>query len=492
MRDRLRSRTGAGGETLIDPPPKHKSLIMRDRSSSERLASDNFALEIPIGSSRHLAIGWLLLAAGSLVVAGLFTILIVLSRTPGIQEIFPWVDFFHTALVVHVDLTVLVWFLAFAGLLWSLNSSERCVACGWGALLLCLAGTLIMVAAPFLGAGAPLMNNYVPVLRDPIFFTGLGMFFLGFALLVIRGLLFSRPVGKAISGEGALRFGLLTGLITAAIAILALVWSYLGIPRNIVGEYYYELLFWGGGHVLQFTHTQLMLVAWLWLAAVAGFSSKFRPRVALVLFALGAAPTLLTPVIYIAYDVNAPHNIRAFADLMKYAGGIAALPFAVIIAFGMLSADRGPSHFPPERNALLFSILLFGAGGIIGYMISGSNVTVPAHYHGSIVAVTLAFMGLTYLLLPQMGFANPAGRMASLQPVIYGTGQLMHVLGLAWSGGYGVQRKTAGAAQGLDSIQEIAGMGLMGLGGLIAIVGGVLYLVIVFMALWPKHPRRSG
>ena len=125
-------------------------------------------------------------------------------------------------------------------------------------------------------------------------------------------------------------------------------------------------------------------------------------------------------------------------------------------------------------------------------MISGSNVTVPAHYHGSIVAVTLAFMGLTYLLLPQMGFANPAGRMASLQPVIYGTGQLMHVLGLAWSGGYGVQRKTAGAAQGLDSIQEIAGMGLMGLGGLIAIVGGVLYLVIVFMALWPKHPRRSG
>ncbi len=440
-----------------------------------------------MGSSRRLAVGWLLLAVGSLVVAGLFTILIVLSRTPGIQEIIPWVDFFHTALVVHVDLTVLVWFLAFAGLLWSLNSTERCGACGWGALLLCTAGTLIIVAAPFLGAGAPLMNNYVPVLRDPVFFVGLGLFFLGFALLVIRGLLFSRPVGKAISGEGALRFGLLTGLITAAIAIIALIWSYLGIPPEIVGEYYYELLFWGGGHVLQFTHTQLMLVAWLWLAAVAGFASKFRPRVALVLFALGAAPTLLTPVIYIAYEVNSPHNIKAFADLMKYAGGIAALPFGIIIVFGMFGADRGPSHFPAERNALLFSILLFGAGGIIGYMISGSNVTVPAHYHGSIVAVTLAFMGLTYLLLPQIGFERPTGRMVTLQPIIYGTGQLMHVLGLAWSGGYGVQRKTAGSAQGLDSIQEIAGMGLMGLGGLIAIIGGVLFLVIVFMAMWPKR-----
>ncbi len=464
---------------------------MHNRSTTELLTSDTFALEIPVGGARRLSIGWLLLAVGSLVVAGLFTILIVLSRTPGIQDVIPWVDFFHTALVVHVDLTVLVWFLAFAGLLWSLNGTERCAACGWGALYLCIAGTLIIVAAPFLGAGAPLMNNYVPVLRDPVFFVGLGMFFLGFALLVVRGLLFSRPVGKAISGEGALRFGLLTGLITGAIAILALVWSYLGIPQEIVGEYYYELLFWGGGHVLQFTHTQLMLVAWLWLAAVAGFAARVRPRVALILFALGAAPALLAPVIYFAYEVNSPHNVQAFASLMKYAGGIAALPFAIIIVFGMLGAGRGSAHFRPERNALLFSILLFGAGGIIGYMISGSNVTVPAHYHGSIVAVTLAFMGLTYLLLPQLGFDKPVGKTVTLQPVIYGTGQLMHVLGLAWSGGYGVQRKTAGSAQGLDSIQEIAGMGLMGLGGLIAIIGGILFLVVVFMAMWPKNRNRG-
>jgi heme/copper-type cytochrome/quinol oxidase subunit 1 len=119
--------------------------------------------------------------------------------------------------------------------------------------------------------------------------------------------------------------------------------------------------------------------------------------------------------------------------------------------------------------------------------VSGSNVTVPAHYHGSIVAVTLAFMGLTYHLLPRLGFREPVGRMVRLQPVIYGLGQLFHVLGLAWSGGYGVQRKTAGAAQGLESIEKIAGMGLMGLGGLIAIIGGVLFLVVVFRSMWPER-----
>jgi hypothetical protein len=67
----------------------------------------------------------------------------------------------------------------------------------------------------------------------------------------------------------------------------------------------------------------------------------------------------------------------------------------------------------------------------------------------------------------------------------------MHVIGLAWSGGYGVQRKTAGDAQFLDGIEKIAGMGLMGLGGLVAVVGGVLFLVIAFRAMWPWHDEQA-
>jgi cytochrome c oxidase subunit I len=108
---------------------------------------------------------------------------------------------------------------------------------------------------------------------------------------------------------------------------------------------------------------------------------------------------------------------------------------------------------------------------------------VPAHYHGCIVGVTLAFMGMTYHLLPRLGFQAVAQRLAVWQIWIYGGGQLLHIFGLAWSGGYGVQRKTAGAAQELHSVQQIAGMGLMGAGGLIAIVGGLLFLVVVFNAM---------
>ncbi len=113
---------------------------------------------------------------------------------------------------------------------------------------------------------------------------------------------------------------------------------------------------------------------------------------------------------------------------------------------------------------------------------------IPAHYHGCIVGVTLAFMGLAYHLLPQLGFAAPRSRLAAWQPWLYGGGQLAHIVGLVWSGGYGVERKVAGAAQVLRTPQEVAGMALMGLGGLVAIAGGLAFVVVVGGAL----RRRSG
>ena len=61
-----------------------------------------------------------------------------------------------------------------------------------------------------------------------------------------------------------------------------------------------------------------------------------------------------------------------------------------------------------------------------------------------------------------------------------------HIIGLVWSGGYGVQRKVAGSEQVLRSTEEVLGMGLMGLGGLIAIVGGVMFVVIVAARVAPS------
>jgi len=450
------------------------------------MSANHFTLPVPDKNAQRMTTGWLLLGLAALVIGGMFTVLIVLSRTPFFQEIIPWVDFFRTALVVHVDLTVLVWFLAFTGVLWSYCSSNRCQRCGWIALFLASAGTLIITASPFTGESYPLMNNYVPVLQSTAFFIGLGIFGLGFSLLVLRTFITLYAVENKTSGEGVLRFGLFVALTASFFAIGALILSYFGIGDTLEGQAYFDRLFWGSGHVIQFSHTQLMLVAWLWLASISGAQLRLSPRVAIILFILGLAPVSMVPIIYLAFDVNSGAHLLWFTQLMKFGGALAAVPIGLAITLAIFERWRPTPGFEIERSALFFSVLLFGVGGIIGFMIKGSDVTVPAHYHGSIVGITIAFMGITYYLLPQLGFRKVSGRAARLQPGLYGCGQLMHITGLAWSGGYGVQRKTAGAEQGLEQFEQIAGMGLMGLGGLISIIGGVIFLVVVYLAIRPE------
>ena len=451
------------------------------------MITNNFTLPIPDNNAQRLTTGWLVLGLAALVIGGLFTILIVLSRTPFFQGVIPWVDFFHTALVVHVDLTVLVWFLAFAGVFWSYNSSKSCLKCGWTALSLATLGTFIITLSPFTGEGRPLMNNYVPVLQNTAFFIGLGIFGLGFSLLVLRTIFTTANSDNKTSGESVLRFGLFVAVMASLFALGAFILSYLGIDEGFQGQAYYDRLFWGSGHIIQFSHTQLMLVAWLWLATVSGAKLRLSPRVVLALFVLGLSPISVAPIIYLAFDVSSGDHLFWFTQLMKYGGALGAVPIGLAITLSIIEKWRATPGFEVERNALLYSILLFGVGGFIGFLITGSNVTIPAHYHGSIVGITLAFMGVTYLLLPQLGFRKVSGRAARWQPGIYGIGQLTHITGLAWSGGYNVQRKSTGAEQGFE---QVVGMGLMGLGGLISIIGGVIFLVVVYRAMKPGPAKQ--
>ncbi len=454
-------------------------------------ALTDYTLAVPDGARRTLARGWLWLAVLSLVGSGLFSILLVLSRTPGMNQWLPVADFFRVALVVHVDLSVLVWFIAIAGLLWSLNSAPRGLAAGWAALGLAGVGAVLMSLAPFLGHGEAVMANYIPVLDGPLFLGGLAVFGVGTAVLVLRSLWLAPRLGLAFDGGGALRFGLNASVVATAVALLAFAWSLAAVPQSLAGKAYYEIAFWGGGHALQFTWTLLMLVAWLWLAGACGARVRLSPRIALLMFALALASVFVTPWAYLAHDIASVEHRNLLTWAMRFGGGLAILPISLAVVLALATAPAPGPTARPLRAALVSSVLLFAAGGMIGIFISGSNVRIPAHYHGCIVGVTLALMGLVYHLLPQLGYAAPNTRLATLQPWLYGAGQLLHIVGLVWSGGYGVQRKVAGAEQVLRSTAEVAGMGLMGLGGLIAIVGGLLFVVVVVKALRQPAMRSA-
>jgi heme/copper-type cytochrome/quinol oxidase subunit 1 len=424
---------------------------------------------------------WIWLGVFALLAAGVMSVLLVLARTPWLQNVLPGTDFFHVALVVHVDLSVLVWFLACAGLVWTVFGATTQSRGDDAALGLAVVGTVMISVAPFAGAVRPLMNNYVPVLDHTWFYLGLGSLAAGLVLRALGYLLTFQWTRLPCTNLDMLRSALAVAAITVIVAVVSVGVSSVRMPEGLDGQFFFEVLFWGGGHVLQFTNTVLVLVAWLLLVWACGSQIRLPPVSGALLFVLVGLPLVSLPWLY-ASDVAGEIGRRGFTELMRW-GGLAALPLVLILGAAAVRASVDGRTEHPLRAVLLCSMSLFAAGGLIGFMINGSNTMIPAHYHGSIVGVTLAFMGVVYYLLPQLGYAIKHRRLLRWQPYVYGSGQLLHITGLALSGGYGVQRKVAGSQQVLDGIAQTTGMGMMGLGGLLAAIGGLGFLIIVITAL---------
>jgi len=99
----------------------------------------------------------------------------------------------------------------------------------------------------------------------------------------------------------------------------------------------------------------------------------------------------------------------------------------------------------------------------------------------------VAFMAVTGPILKSFGFSIDAKRLRrafSWQPALYGGGMLLFALGFGFAGTHGMGRKVYGAEQAERGLAETLGLGIMGVGGLIAIAGGLLFLWIVGAAWW--------
>jgi cytochrome c oxidase subunit I len=441
----------------------------------------NFTVSRPLSAASKR---WLLIGVWAVALAGLYSLVLVIARTPALAAIPLFKRLFHEALVVHVDLSVLVWFLAIACLMWSLliDRAARVMPYVEKAAQWCFVGGIVgLCAAPLDPAGEALMSNYIPVIMSPVFFIGLALIFCGLGLMAVQ-VLIARP--QATPFSPALAFGVWSAAPIALASLAAFYASFRLLPPEIEGQQYYELGFWGGGHILQFTHTQILMVCWLWLAHQLHGSSCLKPALLKALFAVGIVATLASPLAYALYDVTSGEFRQFFTHKMIAIGGIAPALLGLYMLY--ILKKSWAERKGRERalwSSLLMSVVLFLYGGFLGLLIQGQNVVIPAHYHGSIVGVTLAFMGAAYLLLPHMGAKPVAGtRLAYWQPIVYGVGQIMHISGLAYSGGYGVLRKTPGVVQNVGADVQAA-LGFMGLGGLLAIIGGVMFVVAIYRSV---------
>lgn len=469
---------------------------------------------------------WAGLAVGSLGVAGAFALMLAVSRVPGIERIMAWpLGFFAKGLVIHVVFSLVVWFLAVLALLATLATAEvergrapRGAAIGHpGAMgdgvvetaiiqtgiiqagvaqlgigLVALAFPLLFLPA-FRDDSVASLNNYVPVIIHPSYYTGLAVLAAGIACPVLRHLAavaarLAADRNRSARGSVAPSLTPLAYAMTAAgvvylTALACFAIAFLLASGTAVSPLFNEHLFWGGGHVMQFLNTTLLVTGWFLLTRATLGPDAIDAAVLRISVTLIAVFVLAAPVFYAVLPAFAPMQQEAFRRL-QFVLGFPALIIALngIVA---INAARRKGALPwgdPGFLALVLSPIVFGAGGVMGLLISGSDTRTPAHYHGMITGVNLACMGLFLkIVLPRIAVA-PTGRWLRAQILLFGCGQLAACVGLFWAGGYGAPRKlAAGQVRLLDG--AVWGMYLNGIGALLAVIGGVIFVVTVVRAL---------
>lgn len=438
--------------------------------------------EHPAIASGTLSRAWWLLALLALGASTLCAVVLVVARTPFLGL---GAEFFRSALVLHVDLAVVVWFLAAAAGLWLL------VIPPGGGFLLRMArtgvwlagfGVVLMLMSPLDGNGGPVLANYVPVLDTPSFYFGLSTFLGGVGFSGVACLLMFAV--EAMSGERSPASTMRCVMAAAIVAFLAALVIFLLAIRG-GGEATLDMRLWGGGHVLQVVHTLMLMAAWLHLGRAPLAQVSFSRRWVIWMVALELLAVLLDLLIAVAFPVDGVVYRRGFTLVMRWLTWPAPFALALWIVFGYIRMARR-EVLQTLDFGLLGSIGLFVLGCVVGALIRGETTTVPAHYHGTVGAVTLAYMAWAQTRLAAVAKGFWAG-LWRWQPLIYGFGIGLMVIGLAWAGQLGVPRKSPHAETLIaDGVYHLA-MGLAGTGGLLATVGAAVFVAAILTGIFRKR-----
>lgn len=446
-------------------------------------------------TSLKIAYGWIILAVFSLVFAGIFALLVALARTPVIEEMLPLGrDYIYVALVGHVVLAVVIWFLAFEGFLWVFSSSvliKKKVASpflGWLALFLSGIGIALVIISAVFGLGNAELANYVPVLLTPVFYIGLILFASGIVLTLANT--FATLLAGRKDKLPVVSFGMAISGVAVAVGFACFALS--GWFQYSTGKMFldFERLFWGGGHILQFANTMAMLAVWLYLARLIFKREPLPAPVSKALYLLFLIFIIPAPVIYFLHDTSTQAYKESFTWLMQWGIGPSTAIFMIAAAATVITGKKPWAD--PGFSSLVLSISIFLMGGLIGIGIDGVNTIIPAHYHCVIGAVTIAFMGLFYEILPAFNKTLWSRRLAAVQPYLYSLGIVLFAVGLFIAGSHGVARKTYGGEQNLNSTAKFIGMTIMGVGGLVAISGGIAFVLNAMLSLFGKSEKAAS
>ncbi len=473
-------------------------------------------------------------ATVALLIGGVAAILVLLTRWQAVHLLDE--TWFYRILTVH-GMNMLIFFILFfemAVLYFAsavlLNSRVAAPKTGWAAFALMLLGAGLVEWTMFAGKADVLFTSYVPLRADPAFYLGVILFAVG--AIVVTAIFFATLVvakrEKTYTGSVPLvTFGAITAAIIAvitlahgaAIYIPTFLWS---LDLMNVDAQVYRLVWWGLGHSSQQINVAAMVSIWYLLGALAVGAvvvNEKISRTAFVLYILfismaSAHHLLVDPGFGPSWKVVNTSYFMYMAVLASMLHGF-TVPAGVEMGMrlrgftqGIFGWLRRAPWADPGFSALCLSVVVFGfVGGITGVtfgteqinIVAHNTLRIPGHFHATVVGGTaVAFMGVTYYVIPLIFRKRIAFyRMAKWQPYVFAAGMLVFSMAMTFAGTFGIPRRHwditfTGAPFGVAySPAADLLIAVMAVGGLVAAVGGGMYILVTVASVFFGRPLGS-
>lgn len=322
-------------------------------------------------------------------------------------------------------------------------------------------------------------------------------------------------------------FGALTAAIIAVITLLhgaviyipTLLWS---LGYGTIDPQVYRMVWWGLGHSSQQINVAAHVSVWYLLAAltVGGVVVNEKiSRMAFVLYVLfismaSAHHLLVDPGMGPAWKVWNTSYAMYLAVLASMVHGF-TVPAGIEMGQRLRGYTRGTFEWlkkapwgDPGFSGMALSVVIFGfIGGITGVTIGTEQINiivhntlrVPGHFHSTVVGGTaLAFMAVTYYVLPLIFRRRVAlWGLAKVQPYIFGLGIVILSMSMIFQGIFGVPRRhwDVSFSNAPFQVEYHPAVQLfqatMGIGGLLAILGGLAYIVIAVVTVFFGRPFQA-
>ncbi len=429
----------------------------------------------------------------------------------GINMLILWIVWFEVAAMYFASTAML-------------NSKMASTKMGWTAFALMLAGTLLLEWTIFFDhpRSTVMFTAYVPFRAHPLFYLGYILFAVG---VLLAGILFFLTIyqaqkTKSYDGDSLplAVYGVFVAVVIAVQAIingaivmvLAFLYSFdlIGAPDAD----FWKQVFWGFGHTAQYINIAATAAVWYILINISVDAKPLNEKYSRFAFVCYYVFTVPVATHHLIVDPAYSMPFKLInATLLAFGLAIPSLIHAFVIpgamekqvrkekkSEGLFTWLRDLPWDEPAIPGIIWGIILFGFGGIMGSiqgtyqlnMITHNTLRINAHFHLTVVAgTTTAFMALAYYFIQLIpGRKIIGGKLKVWQLHIFALGLAILTMGMFIAGVQGAPRRTAThefyTSAGADTFAWQIGLWLLGIGAIIAVIGGAVFVALIVGSLF--------